>query len=116
MARTVSLLCSLGDLTVKWDAANDPTVLPIIQKMIDSGVRFFILKKSKQVEVSKITQPADARKIVIPDQSLQSPCASGLLTIGGLMLSTEETTGEVARTAEQVAENDTVATQPAVGG
>ena len=116
MARTVSLLCSLGDITIGWEAANDASVLPIIQKMLDGGVRFFILKKTKPMEVTKITQPADARKIVIPDESLQSLFASGLLTIGGLMLTTEEATGEIARTVEQVAENDTIATQPAAGG
>jgi hypothetical protein len=114
MARTVSLLCSLGDITIGWDAANDAQVLPAIQKMLDNKVRFFILKKSKQVEVVKITQPADSRKIVIPDASLQGLFASGLLTLGSLLVA--ETTGEVAHTAQEVADNDTIATQPVAGG
>jgi hypothetical protein len=114
MARTVSLLCSLGDITISWDAVNDAAVLPVIQKMIDNKVRFFILKKTKQMEVTKITQPADSRKIVIPDKSLQGLFASGLLTLGSLLVA--ETTGEVARTPEEVMANDTIATQAVAGG
>jgi hypothetical protein len=114
MARTVALLCSLGDMTIGWDATNDAAILPIIQKMIDSGVRFFIVKKKEQRVVTKLTQATDARKIVIPDASLQGLFASGLLTIGSILLA--ETTGEIAETAGQVAENDTVAVNPAAGG
>lgn len=118
MARTCSLLCSLGDITINWDSSNDAAVLPVIQKMIDSGVRFFILgKKSKRTQVVKVTQAADARKVVIPDASLQNLFAAGLLTVGSLLANESvETTGEVAKTAEQVAENDTIATQRAGGG
>jgi hypothetical protein len=114
MARTVSLLCSLGDMTIGWDAANDAAILPIIEKMINDRVRFFIIKKKDQHLVEKVTQAADTRKIVIPDASLQGLFASGLLTVGSLLLA--ETTGDVATTAEQVIENDTVAVRPAGGG
>lgn len=115
MARTISLLCSLGDFTLGWEPANDAAILPVIQKMIDNGVRFFIVKKKdKQVPVTKVTQAADSRKVTIPNESLQSLFAGGLLSIGSLLI---DTIGpEIARTAEQVAENDTVATQKVAGG
>lgn len=114
MARTSSLLCSLGDITIGWKAENDAAVLPVIQKMIDNGVVFFIMRKTKQVPVEKITQAADARKVIIPDASLQSLFAGSLLTVTSLLMG--ETTGEIAKTAEQVAENDTIATNPIGGG
>jgi hypothetical protein len=116
MARTISLLCSLGDITIGWNATNDAAVLPVIQQMIDNGVRFFIVrKKDKQIAVTKVTQTADSRKVVIPDASLQTLFASGLLTIGSLLVA-ESIGPEIARTAAEVADNDTVATQKVAGG
>ena len=115
MSRTFSVLCSLGDISLKWDPENDDKVLPIIQKLLDKQVRFFVLKKKdKLIPVEKVSQTADVRKVVIPDESLQDLFADGLLTIGGLLLG--EPTGEIAKTPQQVAENDTVAVQPAAGG
>lgn len=114
MARTFSLICSLGDLTIQWAAKNDAAILPVIQQMIDTGVRFHIVRKTKEVQVKNISQAVDARKIVIPDASLQSLFASSLLTIGGLLVG--ETTGEIAETAEEVAAHDTIVTRPVGGG
>jgi len=114
MARTIAFVCSLGDLTVGWDATNDADMIPIIQKMLDSKIRFHITRKRKKVEVEKLTQALDARKITLPDESLQRLKMAGLLMVGAFMMG--ESTGEIAETAEQVIENDTVATQPAGGG
>jgi hypothetical protein len=114
MARTISLLCSLGDMTIAWQAENDATILPLLQQMIDKGVRFHILKKTKEIAVTKLTQAVDARKVVIPDESLQALFAQGLLAVGGLL--SMESTGEIAKTPEAVVENDTLAIQQVAGG
>lgn len=114
MARTIALLCSLGDITVSWEAKDDVTMAPIIQRLLDSKVRFHILRKRKTIMVEKATQAMDARKVILPDASLQQLFASGVLTVGALLMG--ETTGEIAKTAQDVLENDTVATQAPAGG
>lgn len=115
MARTISLLCSRGDLTVSWQPENDAVMLPAIQKLIDLKVRFFVLKKrDKLVPVEKITHVADLRKVVIPDETLQGLFATAVLTVTGLLLG--DATGEIAQTAQDVVDNDTLAVQPVAGG
>jgi hypothetical protein len=114
MARTFSLLCATGDTTISWDPENDEKWLKIIQTMIDRKYRFFILRKSKKIEVTKVTQAADTRKVIIPDKTMESLFSDAVMTIGGLLMG--ETTGEIAKTPEQVIENDTLVTAPVAGG
>jgi hypothetical protein len=101
-------------MTIAWEAENDATMLPVIQQMIDNKVRFHVLKKTKAIPVTKLTQASDARKVVIPDESLQALFAQGLLAVGSLL--SVQTTGEIAKTPEAVLENDTVAVRAVAGG
>lgn len=112
-----------GDVTVQWETQNNDTVLPNIQKMIDAGIRFFILGKkvpfveAPQIDVTDITQIGKKRTIVIPDESLEALHKLGLVTAGQVVLDSEvENTGTVAKTAEDVAANETVAVKPPSGG
>jgi len=118
MARTMHLLNSLGHVTIHWEQQNDTTVLPVIQNMLDRGFKFFILSdQQEQVPATTIDEMAAARRVIISDEGLQQLQDSGVIQIGGIAIDeTDETTGEQAKTAEEVAEHDTVVTQPARGG
>ena len=127
MARTSILsFGGYGDVTIHWESQNDDKVLPVIQSMIDRGVRFFVLSgKKKSMQRTEVTDPAatlSTRQIVIPDAELENLHQAGLITAGNVAVTEEEadddldSTGEIADTPEQVAENDTVAVAPAAGG
>ena len=108
-----------GNVTIHWEPQNDDKVLPTIQKMIDSGVRFFILETNNAVPaspvVTEINQVLATRKIVLPDTALEELHAAGLIvTTQGEIVS--GTTGEIAKTAKEVAGADTVAVKPVKGG
>jgi hypothetical protein len=109
------LMNSLGHLTVHWEEQNDEAIHPIIQKMLDSGYRFFILKDAAEVPITALSEITE-RRVIIPDDDLQQLCAAGLLEVGGELDETAETTGDVARTIEDVTEHDTVVSPPARGG
>lgn len=115
MARRMHLMNSLGHLTVHWEEQNDDSVHPVIQKMLDHGYRFFILKDAAEVQVTAVNEITE-RRVIIPDDDLQQLCAAGLLEVGGELDEAAETTGEVAGTVEDVTEHDTVVTPPVRGG
>jgi hypothetical protein len=118
MARTIVLsFGGHGDVTAKWDADNDAVILPEIQKLIDSGYLFFILEADQSDRpVTSIDDVSKVRNIVIPNATLEKLHQDGLLTVGGVVLGETTNTGEIATTAEQVAEADTVVVPPAKGG
>lgn len=115
-----------GDVTIHWEPQNDDKVLPVIQSMIDRGVRFFVLSgKKKSVTRTEVADPAatlSTRQIVIPDVELENLHQAGLITAGDVAVEGDEddddlgSTGEIADTPQRVAENDTVAVAPAAGG
>jgi hypothetical protein len=118
MSRTISLLCKYGDLTFGWDESDDATVLPILQSLLDAQVRFLIVRKKKQHLVTKLTQAIDARNIVLPSEAWQRLIGSGLLALAGKLVGDTqvEVTSDLAKTPEQIAENDVYAVNPVGGG
>jgi hypothetical protein len=90
-------------------------MLPIIQQMIENKIRFHkVTSKGNIRAIERPSQAMKARKIILPDESLQRLAAAGMLMITALMIG--DTTGEIATTAQEVIDSDTVATQPARGG
>jgi len=111
------LLNSLGHVTIHWDEQNDSTVLPVIQDMLDRGFKFFILEQEEHTPVTSIDDVASSRRVIISDDGLEQLRDAGLIQIGGIAIEDDAaTTGEQAKTPEEVAEHDTVVTQPARGG
>ena len=108
-----------GDITTHWESQNDDKVLPVIQQLIDSGVRFFIVEPASEAPASTLVTSTDQvlanRTIVLPDAALEELHKAGLvITVQGAI---EGTAGpHIAGTAEEVAAADTVAVQPAKGG
>lgn len=108
-----------GDVSIHWEPQNDDKVLPVIQNMIDRGVRFFVLNKKKRSDapVSQVDHAVLARSIVIPDDELERLHQAGLIGAGSVVLDDEiDDTESVAGTAEEVAENETVAVPGPSGG
>lgn len=118
MSRTIVLsFGGFGDVTASWQEENDAIILPEIQKLIDSGYLFFILEDSAQgAQVTSTEQATQVRSIVIPNETLEKLHQAGLLKVGGVALDEVQNTGEIAKTAEQVAGADTVVVPPARGG
>lgn len=50
------MLDQSGDITFAWEPANDEAVAAMIQKKMDQGVRFFIIKpyEGTAIEITKI--------------------------------------------------------------
>lgn len=114
MARTIVLPCALGDITIGWEPENDAEMLPILQAMLDAKTRFHIIRKRKITPVTKITQAADTRKIVIPNAILQKLWREGIIGVG--VSHVAESIGKIAKTPQEVIEQDTLATSPMAGG
>lgn len=122
--RTILSFGGYGDVAISWEEQNDSKVLPVIQGLLDKRVVFFILGKkkllgeAKKTQVTKINQAQKARHIIIPDEALEQLHSAGLITAGKVTIDSGDmdNTGEIARTAAQVAAHDTIATAPAQGG
>lgn len=124
MARRIFLAFGgYGDVAVTWDEQNDDQVLPVIQDMLEKGVKFFILAQRMSGEGRDQGMTLDdvkvGRHIILPNDGLEQLRLSGLVAAGKVEVSGDShvgNTGEIAKTAQEVVENDTVATPPASGG
>jgi hypothetical protein len=117
MPRTMHMLNSQGHVTIHWEPQNDAQVLPVIERMLAQGYRFFILDENQaEVPVTSTAEVATERHIMLADESLQQLHDAGLIQVGGVTIEEHVETVGVAATAEDVAAHDTVATKPARGG
>jgi hypothetical protein len=112
------MLNSHGHVSIHWEEQNDVHILPVIEKMLAQGYKFFIVgDNNEQVAVTDTTEVATTRRITLSDDSLQQLYDAGLIQVGGITIEDDaETTGEQAKTPEAVAEHETVVTKPASGG
>jgi hypothetical protein len=120
--RSMTLLGQDGDLELTWDAESDSKVLPMIEKKMKEGYRFFILKpvlgdlihvRRKLVNIDEIK----TRNIKIKDHDIEA-----LFTNGDVSLFRTQSTGKtietagIASTPAQVVQNRTVGTKALQGG
>lgn len=119
--RTLSFLSGDGDSTYGWEAKDDVWVIPMIQKKMDEGYVFWIIKRNpfREAKLRHAEEAKDTRNVIIKDADARILFEQG--RIGLVMNPVAERTEEVtrerrARSAEEAASHDTVAHQQARGG
>lgn len=119
--RTLSFLTGDGDNTYGWQDADDTWVIPMIQKKMDEGYVFWIVRRNptREVRIRTAEEAKATRKIIIKDNDARILFEQGRIGIVSQSVAgrTEETVRERrAHTAEEAASNDTVVHRPARGG
>jgi hypothetical protein len=119
--RTCSFLSLDGDNTYGWDANDDQWVIPMIQKKMDEGYSFWIIRRgpTREVKLRTADEAKLTREIIIKDGDARILFEQGRIGIVSQPVSqrNEEFVRErTARTAEEAAANDTIAHRPARGG
>lgn len=119
--RTLSFLSGAGDSTYGWEAKDDSWVVPMIQKKMDEGYTFWIVKKNpvREARLRTAEEAKDTRHIIIKDADARILFEQGRIgivtnTVAGR--SDELVQERRARTAEEAASHDTVAHRQARGG
>jgi hypothetical protein len=115
--RTLSFLTGDGDNTYGWEEKDDEWVIPMIQKKMDEGYVFWIVRRPAEAAV-RLRQARDAlplRSILIKDD------ASRILFEQGRISMVSQDSAEVVRerlatSAADAAANDTVAHRRPAGG
>lgn len=130
---SMTLLCSLGDITITWSEQNRDKILAVIQKKMDEGYTFFTTKKFMYKRLSrkiKIT-PKNidlVEEIIITDEQfdkmvddmddrdvatlVRADSARVVKRIGKDKIDAQQ----IARRAEDVINKNSVAIRPIRGG
>lgn len=119
--RTLSFLTGDGDTTYGWTAADDAWVIPMIQKKMDEGYVFWIVRHNplREARLRTAAEAADSRSVIIKDADARQLFEQGRIGIVSQPVRDrqDQTTRERrAVTAEEAASSDTVAHRPARGG
>lgn len=105
-----------GHLTWAWDEQNHERVVGIIQRMMDDGYVFWIVKRDplREEELEDIEDLTNNRHVVIKDDDFRELVEAGVLyrTRDDATLTQERRTED----AREAAVNDTVAHRPLRGG
>jgi hypothetical protein len=118
--RSMTLLNSLGDVTIVWKPEKDKEIKDLIAAYVKKGIRFFIIEKVPLLPFYRRTSVSDPtklpeRRIKIDDAQLSKLVDSGhveLARAGTDVMEFVRATNDV----EEIATSNTVATQPMVGG
>jgi hypothetical protein len=122
--RTFSFLSGDGDNVYGWDAADNDWVIPMIQKKLDEGYTFWIVRRSlnPRARPSKLRTAADARdlrSVIIKDPDARQLFEQGRIGIVARPVDGREDEFRLERraeSAEDVAANDSVAHRAHRGG
>ncbi len=122
MSRSMTILDGSGDSTIAWTEDQDEQMRNFIQKKMDDGWSFFIVKPHlggmlppKKVKIKKISElKEDDRAVSLRDEDFAQLIQAGL-GIGSKPAGEIETTGR-AKTAAEAARTSTVAVKPKRGG
>lgn len=118
--RSVTFLNQSGDITIEWDEDRDDQMRAVIQKKMDEGVTFFIVKEIDNREwVSKVRDLSEIQesKVRIYDADLEkmfSDNPNGLRIKNSTAPAID--TVERTKTPDEVVKNNSVAVRPLRGG
>lgn len=134
----ITFLNMTGDITISWDAANEPTMLALVkEKMEKERVTFFILKPrflsflgKKKVRATSIEEIAAAGSAVVDDaefhrmmgklqlhdRAIESAVAAGTAHLTKSETPVDRATVRRATSPEEVVRSQTVAVRRVVGG
>jgi hypothetical protein len=118
MQRTMTLLNDdFGDLTLTWESDKDDEMREIIQKKMDDGVRFFIIKpfETDPVQIKKINDVA-SRTLIIKDEDIDKLFKSGKIGILKQIKSSVFEAIRPAKSAFEAAKESSVGVRQLKGG
>jgi hypothetical protein len=117
VSRALTFLNEQGDLTITWEEAQDEKMESIIQKKMDEGFVFFIIKPRarKKTELTSVKDAFAKRTVYIKDEDISKFIEEG----HGTVVKTPETSAETVRrgkTAKEVASSESVGMRQRRGG
>lgn len=105
-----------GHVTWSWEEENHERIVSVIQRMMDDGYVFWIVKRNplREEELEDIEDLATNRHVIIKDDDFRELAEAGVLyrTRDEATLTQERRTTD----AHEAAVNDTVAHRPLRGG
>jgi hypothetical protein len=121
MTRTFSFLSGDGDNVYGWDPADSEWVIPMIQKKLDEGYTFWIVKglRQRQTKLRTAADARDLRSVIIKDPDARQLFEQGRIGIVARPVEGRDDEYRLERraaSAEEVAANDTVAHRAHRGG
>ncbi len=123
MRRALTMLCRQGDVTIYWDEAYDEKIIPIIEKKMKEGVSFFIIEPRpegvgppRKYLLENIEDARNQRALQIRDADFADFVRSADTSAVGATPSSEVKSVRRAKTAKEVASNQTVGVEMPRGG
>lgn len=116
--RRMAMMDESGHMTWSWDEANDEQVIPAIQRLMDNGYVFWIVRRDPlredELEADEINELRENRHIIIKNEDFAE-----LMRAGVMRLTNDDadlTRERRATDAADAAANDTVAHRPLRAG
>jgi hypothetical protein len=123
MKRALTILNKTGDKTIIWDPEDDEKIISIIQKKLDAGVSFFIIKPRlggllapDKVPLKKVRDAVKHRALAIADEDFEKFVGESATAD---VIKTPEARVEVvkkSKSAKEIAASESVGVQPMQGG
>lgn len=119
--KTMRLLNKDGDRVLVWDKKDDESMLEFVKKKMSQGYTFFIVDKNIEPgteiwkPLSKSEDAKSTRRLSMHDPDAKDLVESGKAGVARGSAKEIKTVG-VARKAEDVVKNDTVAVAARTGG
>lgn len=120
--RALTILNEAGDQTIVWDESSDERMTEIIRKKMEQGVVFFVIEPrffgllpSKKTPLTNADDARKHRALAIRDEDIAKFVGEG----GGDVVKTPDKAVQTirkAKTAEEVAKNESVGVKPMRGG
>jgi len=116
--KTMRVLNGSGDIVIGWENPDDEAVKAWIQKMMDDGIVFFVLNKQGKPEVLRDIGAQDlaTRQVRIFDTELDKLAVDAKVKVMRGAGANDFAPTHRAKTAADVAANDTVGFRRAQGG
>lgn len=119
--RSTVLLNENGDTTIAWDESNDEKMIELIQKKMNEGMTFFIIKQKffnlipVKVRLKNTDDVLENRQVIVKDEDFNEVITNGT-AVPYKRNATDIETVAVATTAKEAAQNHTVAVTQRKGG
>lgn len=133
--RSIIFLNMTGDIQITWDEQNEDAILALVEKKMQEGYSFFILKPralgllgKKKVALESIEDARKAGSVVVPDalaekvmaklddEDLEATVAAGKARVTSRSKVVDIDTARRAKTAQEAVSNPSVAVRRVVGG
>lgn len=117
--RSITFLNECGDVTISWSEDRDEVMKELIQKKIDQGYTFFVIKPiAKVIKWPKVIKNANQikdYKVSLSDEDAERLFKMGDIGFAKNVQSNYETVRK-AKNAKDAASKNTVAVRPMRGG